>query len=93
MKVYVKTLVHMPEVPDVVEMESGGSLRDLLVKVFEGTAAVNEIIDRGTGEITPEGLFLVELNGVAHNALSRGLGTELHDGDTVRLSLVLIGGG
>jgi len=64
-KVRVKTTVHMPEVPAEVEVE-GGSLRDLLVRLFAG---------------------------VPHNRLPEGLATAIHDGDTVTLSLILIGGG
>jgi len=91
-KVRVKTTVHMPEVPAEVEVE-GGSLRDLLVRLFAGTRVARELINPRTGEMQLEGLFEVELNDVPHNRLAEGLATEIHDGDTVTLSLILIGGG
>ena len=92
MKVRVKTTVHMPEVPAEVEVE-GGSLRDLLVRLFAGTRVARELINPRTGEMQLEGLFEVDLNDVPHNRLPEGLATEIHDGDTVTLSLILIGGG
>ena len=82
----------MPEVPAEVEVE-GGSLRDLLVRLFTGTPVARELINPRTGEMQLEGLFEVGLNEVPHNSLPEGLATAIHDGDTVTLSLVLIGGG
>ena len=92
MLIQIKTTVHMPEVPRVVEMASG-NLRDLLLRLFAGTPMAKEVIDPRTGEMALEGLFEVTLNGVAHNRLPDGLETQLQDRDTLTLSLVLIGGG
>ncbi len=50
MKVRVRTTVHMPEVPAEVEVE-GGSLRDLLVRLFAGTPVARELINPRTGEM------------------------------------------
>lgn len=82
----------MPEVPAEIETE-GGTLRDLLVTLFTGTPVEKEIIDRSTGEMKLEGLFEVALNNVPHNSLPEGLDTRLRDGDTLLLSLILLGGG
>ncbi len=93
MKIHVKTTVHMPEVPAEVEMEQGAVLRDLLVRLLQRLPIANEIIDGTTGEIKLEGLFEALLNGVHRNSLPQGDATELHDGDTLTLSLILLGGG
>ncbi len=82
----------MPEVPDAIEMASG-SLRDLLVMLFAATPVASEMIDPRTGDIALEGLFEVSLNSVPHNRLPEGLNTQMQDGDTLTLSLILIGGG
>jgi len=92
MKILVKTTVHMPEVPPEIEME-GGTLRDLLFRLFKGTSVERELIDPTTGEMKLEGLFEVALNNVPHNSLPQGLDTPLHDGDIMKLSLILLGGG
>ena len=75
-----------------MEMASG-NLRDLFTRLFAGTPIAKEVIDPRTGEMALEGLFEVALNGVAHNRLPNGMETQLQDGDTLTLSLVLIGGG
>ncbi len=91
-KVRIKTTVHMPEVPEEVEIESG-TLRDLLVSLLAGTPAGKEIIDERTGELKLEGLFDVRLNNTPHNSLPRGYDTQLQNGDVLTLSLILLGGG
>ena len=92
MKIHIKTTVHMPEVPDTFEMSSG-TLRDLLLKLFAATPVSKEIIDPRTGDVTPDGVFEVSLNGVSYNRLADGLETQMRDGDTLTLALILIGGG
>lgn len=82
----------MPEVPGEIEMEAG-VLQDLLVRLFTGTPVGREMIDPRTGELRLEGVFETAVNEVPHNSLPDGLRTPLHDGDTVRLSLILLGGG
>jgi hypothetical protein len=90
--VHIKTTVHMPEVPDKVEMEAG-TLRDLLAQLLTRLPIGSEIIDRKTGDIKLEGLFEVLLNDVPHNSLTDGYATDIHDGDVLTLSLILLGGG
>jgi hypothetical protein len=92
MTIHIKTTVHMPEVPETLEIDSG-TLRDVLLRLFAGTPVGKEMIDSRTGDLLLEGLFAVSLNDVAHNSLPEGLDTPLHDGDTLKLSLILIGGG
>jgi hypothetical protein len=91
--IHVRTTVHMPEVPGEVEIEQGSLLRDLLVRLLRKLPIADEIIDRATGEIKLEGLFEVLLNDVPRNSLPAGDATELHDGDMLTLSLILLGGG
>ena len=92
MKIRIKTTVHMPEVPDTIEM-APGTLRDLILKLFTGTPVARELIDPQTGDLGLEGLFEVSLNNVPHNRLPEGLDTKMQDGDTLTLALILIGGG
>ncbi len=82
----------MPEVPGEIEMEAG-LLQDLLVTLFTGTPVGREMIDPRTGDLRLEGVFDVAVNEVPYNSLPDGLATPLHDGDAVRLSLILLGGG
>jgi hypothetical protein len=91
-KIRIRTTVHMPEIPDEVETDVR-VLQDLLLKLFARTPVGREVIDPRTGEMQLEDLFDVALNDVPHNSLPEGLRTPLHDGDTVRLSLILLGGG
>lgn len=93
MKVYIKTMIHMPEVPGEIEMQQGATLRDLLVRLLQKLPIANEIIDRATGEIKLEGLFEVLLNDAPRNSLPEGDDTKLRDGDKITLSLILLGGG
>jgi hypothetical protein len=83
----------MPEVPDQVDVDQGCLLRDLLIRLLQKLPIANEIIDRMTGEIKLEGLFEVSLNDVSRNSLPAGDATKLHNGDTLTLSLILLGGG
>ncbi|HEY3278518.1 MAG TPA: hypothetical protein VGJ94_18015 [Syntrophorhabdaceae bacterium] len=92
MKIQIKTTIHIPEVPGEVEIE-GGSLRDLLERLFRNSYFVKEIVDPATGELSLDGLFLVSLNDTPYHALPDGLETMLKDQDKLTLALILIGGG
>jgi hypothetical protein len=92
MKIRTKTNVHIPDIPAEVEMASG-TLRDALLKIFAGTYFAGEIIDPDTGDLKFDALWDVRVNDVPHHRLSADLETELHDGDTVGFSLILLGGG
>lgn len=84
--------MNIPEIPDEVEMEAG-TLRDFFKKVLENTHFVKEIIDPRTRELRLNDLFEVRLNDVLHYTLPQGLDTGLQDGDTITVSLILLGGG
>lgn len=84
--------MQIPEIPSVVEIERG-TLRTLLDSLLRNSYFAKEVIDPKTGELTLDGLIRVHLNDIPCDSLPRGLDSELHDGDTVTLSLVLIGGG
>lgn len=92
MRIRIKTIMNIPEIPKEVEME-GGTLRDLLGKVLGTIHFADQIIDRETGEIKSDGIFEISLNGVAFYSLPEGLSKEVHDGDTLMLSLIPLGGG
>jgi hypothetical protein len=92
MKIYIKKTMQIPEIPSEVEIEPG-TLRTLLDNVLRNSYFAKEVIDGRTGELTLDGLIEVRLNDVPYHSLTEGLNTKLHDGDTLTLSLVLIGGG
>jgi hypothetical protein len=92
MRIRIAARVPMPEIPSEVELE-GGSLRDLFADVFGSTYFAKEIMDLKTGDMLPDGVFDVTLNGVPYHSLAQGLDTALQDGDVVSISLVMLGGG
>jgi hypothetical protein len=92
MKIYIKKTMQIPEIPSEVEIEPG-MLRTLLDNLLRNSYFAKEVIDGRTGELTLDGLIEVRLNDVPYHSLAEGLDTELHNGDTLTLSLVLIGGG
>jgi hypothetical protein len=92
MKITVKTTIHIPEIPAEVEMEAG-TLRDLFDVLFRNSYFLKEVMDPKTGELSLDGLFQVALNDAPYHSLPDGPETELHDGDRLTLSLILIGGG
>jgi len=92
MKIYIKKTMQIPEIPPEVEVEAG-TLRTLLNNLFRNSYFAKEVIDQKTDELTFDGLIQVQLNDVPYHSLPKGLDSELHDGDTLTLSLILIGGG
>ena len=92
MKIYITTPVNIPEVPSEIEMASG-TLRDLLIKIFAQVHFAKEIIDPKTGEFNDDSIFEARLNGVSYYNLPKGIDTDLADGDTITLSLIMLGGG
>jgi hypothetical protein len=92
MKIYIKKNIQIPEIPPTVEIDAG-TLRTLLDSLLRNSYFAKEVIDPITGELTLDGLIQVQLNNVPYHGLPNGLDSELHDGDTLTLSLVLIGGG
>jgi len=92
MKIHIKKTMQIPEIPSEVEIESG-TLQDLLDSLLRGSYFAKEVIDKSTGELILDGVFMVQLNDVSYHGLPEGLNAELHDGDTLTLTLILIGGG
>ena len=92
MKVYIHKTVQIPEIPSRVEMESG-TLRDLLNSVLRDSYFAKEVVDPDTGDLMLDGLLQVQLNGVSYHSLLNGLDTALCDGDTLTMTLILLGGG
>jgi hypothetical protein len=92
MKIRIKTMMNIPELPSEVETE-GGDLRGLFLKIFSGVHFAHHVIDRTTGEIKADGVFEIRLNNVPYYALPHGMETEFHDGDEIELSLITLGGG
>jgi hypothetical protein len=92
MRIKIKTTMPMPEIPSEVELE-GGTLRDLFAKILGNTHFAKEIIDPKTGDILLDGVLTTTLNGVSYHSLAQGLDSALHDGDTVTLSVSMLGGG
>jgi hypothetical protein len=92
MKIYIKKTIQIPEIPPEVEIESG-TLGVILNDLLRNSYFAKEVVDPKTGELKLDGLIRIHLNNLPCDSLSNGLDTELHDGDTLTLSLVLIGGG
>jgi hypothetical protein len=92
MRINIKSTTPMPEIPSELELESG-SLRDLFVKVLEKTHFAKQVIDPKTGDVALEGVFNVSINGIPYHSLAQGLDTALHDGDTITVSVIGLGGG
>jgi hypothetical protein len=92
-KITVKMPMRIPEIPPEVQMETGSLLRDLLDGLLRGSYFAKEVVDPKTGDLILDGVFHVLLNDVPYHSLPEGLDTELKDGDTLNLTLILIGGG
>jgi hypothetical protein len=92
MEIKIKTNVGLPEMPRQVQVPPG-TLKDLLLKVFGSLKFSHEIIDPKTGEMKFEGVFEVRLNNISCHSLEQGLATDLCDGDTVHVNLMVFGGG
>jgi hypothetical protein len=92
MKIHIKTSIAIPEIPSVVEMQPG-TLRDLLINVFGHVHFAKEMIDPKTGEFKDDSILDARLNGISYYSLPSGTDTVLADGDTVTLSLIMLGGG
>jgi hypothetical protein len=92
LKIWIKSLLPIPELPSVVEMEKG-TLRDLFLRIFQQVRSPKEIINPETGEIKEDSIFEAHLNGTPFYNLPKGIDTELSDGDTLMLTVMMIGGG
>jgi hypothetical protein len=93
MRISIKTPMKIPEMPSEARVEQGSLLRDLLDRLLRDAYFAKEIVDAETGELVLDGTFQVLLNNVPSHSLPEGLATELHEGDVLTLTLILIGGG
>jgi hypothetical protein len=91
-KITIKMPMRIPEIPPVVETDPV-TLGELLDRLLRNSYFAKEVIDPVTGELVLDGLFQVLLNDVAYHSLPEGLNTKLSDGDVLKLTLILIGGG
>ena len=92
MRINIKSTMPVPEIPSELEMETG-NLRDFFAKVLGKTHFAKQVIDPKTGDVAVEGVLNVSINGIPYHSLSQGLDTALHDGDTVTISVIMLGGG
>ena len=92
MQIYINTIMNVPEIPKEVEIMKG-TLRNLLQKILGNVHFAHQVIDSKTEDIKPDSIFEVGLSGLPFYSLPDGLSTELHDGDTMILSLIPLGGG
>lgn len=93
MLIHVRMPMRIPEIPPEVEVEHGSLLRDLLDRLFRNSYFAKEVMDPATGELLLDGVFKILLNAVPYQSLPEGLDTELKEGDTLNLTLILLGGG
>jgi len=91
-KIHIKTPINIPELPKELEVESG-KLSDVLKTMLGKSYFSKEVVDPRTGDLMLDGVFRVLLNNVRYDSLPDGLDTELRDGDTLTLTLILLGGG
>jgi hypothetical protein len=92
MKIALKTIIRIPELPTEVEIEEG-TVRDVLLRAFGCTHFTSEVIDPETGALKPDDLWDVRVNDVPCISLPQDLDTPVHDGDTVSFSFLVLGGG
>lgn len=91
-KIVLKTIINIPELPTEIEVEEG-TVRDVLLKAFSTTHFAGEVIDLKTGALKPDDLWDVRLNNVPCISLPQDLDTPVQDGDTVSFSFLVLGGG
>lgn len=88
MKIEIRTNVQLSEIPPVIEVEPGSTLRDVL------TAIAPQIIDAETGSMKlDQDIYGVRLNDEPYGLLRNGLHTQMRDGDVIELSLIIMAGG
>ena len=93
LNIKIKSTFYFPGVPDRLEIAPGTLLRDVLWGLFEGTHFEREVVDKIDGRITIDDTWEVRVNDILSYSLPQDLDTELHDGDVITLSIIMIGGG
>ena len=92
MKIVLKSMMRIPELPTEVEMEEG-TVRDVLLRAFATTHFAGEVIEPKTGALKLDDLWDVRVNDVPCHSLPQDLDTPVHEGDTVSFSFLVLGGG
>jgi hypothetical protein len=88
LKIEILTNVQLPEIPPVVEVEPGSTLRDVL------TLIAPQIIDTETGGMKlDQDIYGIRLNDEPYGLLRNGLSTPMREGDVIELSLIIMAGG
>ncbi|MCX5808645.1 MAG: hypothetical protein NTX36_04625 [Proteobacteria bacterium] len=88
MKIEIRTNVQLPEIPSVMEVESGSTLRDVLAVIAP------QLIDPETGNMkSDQDIWGIRLNDESYGLLRNGLSTPMREGDIIALSLILMAGG
>jgi len=92
MKILIKSIIRIPELPTEVEMEEGTTVRDVLIRAFAPTHFAGEVIDIKTGALKPDDLWDLRVNDVPCISLPQDLDTPVYDGDTVSFFFLELGG-
>jgi hypothetical protein len=88
LKIEIRTNVHLPEIPSVMEVKPDSTLGDVLAVITP------QLIDPETGTMrSDQDIWGIRLNDEPYGFLRKGLSTPLRDGDIVELSLIIMAGG
>lgn len=91
MKINIATNINSPDIPSFVNIEKN-TLREALKAALANTTVFTDedFMDKN---FSFEDAIELELNGKPYYSYEKGLETELNDGDTLKLSLIFLGGG
>jgi|GEM_PF-1618545 hypothetical protein len=88
LKIEIRTNVYLPEIPSVIEVKAGTTLRDVL------SVITPQLIDPDTGNMrSDQDIWGIRLNEDPFSLLRDGLNTLMRTGDIVELSLIIMAGG
>lgn len=88
MKIEIRTNVDLPEIPSVMEVTAGSTLRDVL------SVIAPQVIDPETGNMrSDQDIWGIRLNEELCSLLRDGLNTAMREGDVIELSLIIMAGG
>lgn len=88
MKIYVTSNVVVAEIPPVIEVQEGATLRDVL------RVAAPQVIDPETGNYRDDpDIWEIRLNDMPIYQIKEGLDRRVKEGDTVRMEIILMAGG
>jgi hypothetical protein len=88
LKIEIRANVQLPEIPSVIEVKPGSTLRDVFAVIAP------QLIDPETGNMkSDQDIYGVRLNGEPYGLLRNGLSTPMREGDVIELSLIFMAGG